>query len=225
VTGNKKTAIEIKNRIREYLTENLKLTLNQEKTKVTHITRDRVYFLGTEIKATDSRYACSLRSKYVRNWKAFIRLPSTGSIKMYAPIKKLVEKLKDKGFAKEVQVPANVGYRISNIFIKKPIKQTVNKARLVPCGNTRLIMLTEVQLLEKYEAVLRGFLNYYSFVDNYSNLHAVMYILKHSLICTIARKRRLSTAKVIKRYGKDITITTESGQIRKLAFPTTLKKS
>ena len=82
-----------------------------------------------------------------------------------------------------------------------------------------------VQLLERYEAVLRGFLNYYSFVDNYSNLHSIMYILKYSLICTIARKLRLNTSKVIKKFGKEITIWITPNKSRTLAFPTTLKKS
>jgi len=225
VTGSKKTATEIKQRIRSYLTETLKLTLNEEKTKITHLTRDRAYFLGTAIKATDRKYARSLRSTYKVRDKEFKRLPSTGLIKMYAPIKKLIGKLITTGFAKEVKMPAKVGYRTSNLLIKKPISLPTNKTKIVPCGNTKFLMLTEIQLLERYEAILRGFLNYYSFVDNFSALHSITYILKYSLICTIARKRRLNTVKVIKRYGKNLTITKENGQKRSLAFPTTLKKN
>lgn len=86
-------------------------------------------------------------------------------------------------------------------------------------------MLDEIQLIEKYEYILRGILNYYSFSDNYSNLHQILYILKYSLICTIARKRRLNTAKVIKKYGKQFTIKLSNGKSRTLAFPTTLKKN
>jgi len=46
ITGPKKTAIEIKNRIRNYLAENLKLELNVEKINIIHMTRERVFFLG-----------------------------------------------------------------------------------------------------------------------------------------------------------------------------------
>lgn len=225
VTGSKKTATEIKQRIWVYLTETLKLTLNDERTKITHLTRDRAYFLGTEIKATDRKYAGSLRSTYKVRDKEFKRLSSTGLIKMYAPIKKLIRKLIMSGFAKEVKIPAKIGYRISNLFIKKPVSRSMNKTKIVPCGNTKFLMLTEVQLMERYEAILRGFLNYYAFVDNFSKLHSIMYILKYSLICTIARKRRLNTTQVITRYGKTLTILTENGLKRSLAFPTTLKKS
>lgn len=205
MTGTKKTALEIKERISKYLTETLKLELNLEKTKITHMTRDRAYFLGTEIKTTDRRYARSLRSKYTRNGKTFTRLPSTGKIKMYAPIKKLVNKLKDNGYAKEVKLPNKVGYRYNSKGQKKAIKLPECRTKIVPCGNKKFIMMEVVQLMERYEAVLRGFLNYYSFVDNYSNLHQIKYILKYSLICTVARKLRLNTAKVIKKFGQQFT--------------------
>lgn len=207
----------------EYLKGKLKLELNLAKTKITHMTRDQAYFLGTEIKTTDRRYASSIRSKYIRNGKVFTRLPSTGRIKMYAPIKKLIEKLKIKGFAKQVESPTTPKTVTNEKGITKLVKKGLGKPRIVPCANTRLIMLTEIQLLERYQAVLRGLLNYYSFVDNYSNLHHVMYILKYSLICTLARKFRLNTSKVIKKYGKNITIKI-GDKSKTLAFPTTLKK-
>ena len=37
--------------------------------------------------------------------------------------------------------------------------------------------------LEKYEAILCGFFNYYSFVDNYSHLNQIMAIFKSSSVC------------------------------------------
>lgn len=224
VTGPKKTALEIKQRIGEYLKGTLKLELNFDKTKVTHMTRGRAHFLGTEIKTTDRKYARSQRSKYCRNGKEFTRLPSTGRIKMYAPIKKLISKLKDKGFAKEVKIRPKQKYVLNSKGQRKIVKAHTGRTKIVPCGNTRFIMLTEVLLLERYQAILRGILNYYSFVDNYSNLHSVMYILKYSLICTLARKLRLNTAKVLKKFGKKITIMTGNKKIKTLSFPTSLKK-
>jgi hypothetical protein len=201
ITGRKKIAFEIKNRIRDYLKENLKLELDMGKTKITYMTRNLAYFLGTEIKITDSEDTYSSRSIYMQNGKNYTKLlPSTSTVKMYAPIKKLIEKLKDKGFVKQVIIPAKQKIVFNSIGRKKIKKELSGKIRIVPCGNTRLIMLTEVQLLERYQAVLRGILNYYSFVHNYNNLHRVMYILKFSLICTLARKLRLNTAKIIKKY-------------------------
>lgn len=57
-------------------------------------------------------------------------------------------------------------------------------------------------------SVIRGYLNYYSFVYNRNRLVGyVYYIIKDSLLRTIAAKKRLGTkAKVIKKYGKNITV-------------------
>jgi group II intron reverse transcriptase/maturase len=226
VTGTLKVAQEIKTRVSTYLKDKLKLELNEDKTKITHMTRQRAYFLGTEIKTTDRKYTRSLRSTYFRNGKEHTRLPSTGQVKLYAPIHKLINKLKDKGFAKQVKQPGKVSYKISNNFIKKPTKILEGKTKVVPCANTKFIHMTEIQLLERYESILRGYLNWYSFTDNYSRLHRIMYILKYSLICTLARKLRLNTAKVIKKYGKDITIhIPDNNKSRTLKFPKSLKKS
>lgn len=224
VTGTKKTAQEIKDKIKTFLKDNLKIELNEEKTKITHMTRDKAYFLGTEIRTTDRKYSRSLRSKYKRNGKIFTRLPSTGKVKMYAPVKKLITKLKNKGFAKEVKVPEAPKHILNSKGCKKLKKVANGRTRIVPCANTKWIQLTEIQLLERYQSVLTGILNYYSFVDNYSRLHAVIYILKYSLICTLARKLRLNTAKVIKKYGKNITIPMGNNKTKTLSFPTSLKK-
>lgn len=189
------------------------------------MTRDRVYFLGTEIRATDRRYARSKWSKYYRKGQQYTRLPYPGRIKMYAPINKLVEKLTEAGYAKKVKITDKVVYKTNNKHQIKMTKLPTDKKKTVPCGNKKFIMMTEAQLLQRYEAILRDLLYYYSFVDNYSNLHQIMYILKYSLINTLARKLRLNTAKVIKRFGLDITIRDKENKKKTLAFPKSLKKN
>lgn len=121
----------------QFLKNNLKLELNHHKTKITHMTRDKAFFLGTEIKVTDRKYTRSLRSKYIRNGKLFERLPSTGRVKLYAPIKKLVDRLKENGFAKEVKMPARIKYVINNQGKKKLKKIPSNKTKIVPCAKTK----------------------------------------------------------------------------------------
>ena len=44
--GTKEFASKVKDLIREYLTNNLKLSLSEEKTKITHLGKDRANFLG-----------------------------------------------------------------------------------------------------------------------------------------------------------------------------------
>jgi hypothetical protein len=50
-------------------------------------------------------------------------------------------------------------------------------------------------------------MNFFNLAENRSDLNEMLYIIKYSLIHTLAAKHRLSLAKVIKRYGRNITVT------------------
>nr|AVR57750.1 hypothetical protein C0989_000010 [Termitomyces sp. T132] len=66
---------------------------------------------------------------------------------------------------------------------------------------------THKQIIQLYNSVLRGYLNYYSFVHNYSRLSTHLYwILKGSCAKLLAAKFSLkSTRKVMNKFGKDLT--------------------
>nr|YP_010424016.1 hypothetical protein NQV51_mgp39 [Aspergillus sclerotioniger]USH57614.1 hypothetical protein [Aspergillus sclerotioniger] len=61
-------------------------------------------------------------------------------------------------------------------------------------------------IITLYNSVMRGYLNYYSFVNNYSKLAAsVEWILKSSCAQLLAAKFKLGTTlKVIKKFGEDL---------------------
>jgi len=109
VTGKKETAIQIKEKISLYLKEILKFDLNENRINIAHLTIHGASFLGTEIKVT----ARNLRSEYVKRGKIFTRLSNNGRIKLYAPIKNLIKKLKNAGFAWKVKVTEKVRYVIN----------------------------------------------------------------------------------------------------------------
>ena len=59
-----------------------------------------------------------------------------------------------------------------------------------------------------YSSVLRGYLNYYSFVDNFSKLGWIQYTLTFSCIKTLASKHRIDSArKTFRRYGNPPKVT------------------
>lgn len=64
------------------------------------------------------------------------------------------------------------------------------------------------QIVHQYNAVYRGFINYYSFVQNMGTLAGSLYFyLKSSCLQLIAAKMRLKTkARVYKKFGKHITV-------------------
>jgi hypothetical protein len=101
---------------------------------------------------------------------------------------------------------------------------------LVPEAITRLIFLDHQSIILRYNAVINGFLNYFSFVDNFHKFHQIIgYILRHSCAKTLARKFNLdSRAGAFKKFGKDLGVTIKKGKREKtykLAIPKTLKKS
>lgn len=227
ITGTKKTALEITEKVINYLKNELKLELNTKKTKITHISNEKAFFLGTEIKTSNHRNIKNTQIKTKTHEGITVKkYNSFGQIKFYMPTTKIIKLFVENGFAKVVKVPDHIeGLRSSKTKKQIYIRIPSNKTKIVPCANTKFIHLTELQLCERYEYILSGLMNYYSFVNNFYRLHNLAYLLKYSLICTIARKLRLNTAKVLQTYGTSLSILLENKRVRKLRFPTSFKKT
>ena len=185
VNGSKAQCIEIRNAIKEYLNLNLKLELNIQKTNIIHTTTDHADFLGHHIKCTPMQkhpVAYNKKGKLVRK---------TTNTQLLAPIRIIVSKLNDKGFAKNGR----------------------------PTRNGRYINYDLWNIIQSYKNVERGILNYYSMSNNYGRLAArIHYILKYSCALTIASKMKLKTLKkTFGKYGKNLTITDGNGSI---SYPT-----
>src|SRR5271156_612692 len=106
---------------------------------------------------------------------------------LQAPIKKLVSKLTEKGFAKHGGTPTRL-------------------ARMTPFETN--------QIVKHFWQIWLGLSTYYSFADNYGSLGRIHYILKYSCVLTLASKLKLKTAKrVFAKFGKDILIKDKVGKI------------
>ena len=108
-----------------------------------------------------------------------VRRTNSSSIIIYAPKVKLIEKLIDHGFA-------------------------WNKTK--PKAVTKWIFLKAEDIIMRYNATARGILNYYSNVENRNLLTHIIWILKFSLVFTLARKWNISPPKVFKKLGKNLTV-------------------
>jgi len=226
ITGSRKLAMEIMEKTKCFLSHLLKLQLNAEQIKLTNMVQNKINFLGVDIQGTNRKYTKSLRVNHSLKNKIITRPKTLSSVKFYIPIQSLINKLVNKGFAKIVKIPDRVKILKSeksgkHIYIKIPS----NKTKIVPCANTKLIQCSEIQMFERYEAILKGLINYYSFTDNYYKFNFIAYLLKYSLICTISRKRGLTTKKVIKKHGKNLTINLGNGSIRTLKFESSFKRN
>lgn len=190
VNGPKEVAEEIRSRVSDFMRTNLGLTLNMEKTHIRHAKTEEAFFLGTRIRGGDES---SRVRKVKRNGKTFTKRTAGWTPKMLAPHAKLVKRLASKGFCDEE----------GNPLPKKDWS-----------------VLDDDQIIQNYNARLRGLLNYYAFVDNYHKMQWVQYVLQHSAAKTLALKHRSSVRKEFKERGNNlkVKITTKNGDEREITL-------
>jgi len=177
IIGSKSIAIEIKEKVQNFLKNHLKLDLNMDKTKITNVTKNFVRFLGYDISATTRKFYSTLRVKSKIGTRARV---GWGNIHLYMPVTDVIKSLRDKG------------------FVHKEKTQGIYKGQFIP--------LDEFSIVRIYKSVLMGILNYYILANNSYKFETIRYLLTFSAAHTIAAKRRSSLRKVFKKYGKHMRI-------------------
>lgn len=197
INGPKVVAEAIRREIAVFMQDSLKLTLSMEKTHIRHAKTEEAFFLGTRVKIGSS-------SPRVRAVKAgstgvtVMRRTAGWAPKLLAPVPKLVAKLHSKGFCDaNGQFTAKTGW----------------------------MGLDDQQIVEQYNGVLRGILNYYSFADNYAELGRIQYILMFSAAKTLARKHRSSVRRIFRKHGRRLTVKWKSQSGKEKATFLKLEKS
>lgn len=107
VQGSIKTCEAIRREIKIFLEENLALTLDVDKIKITHATTDHVVFLGHEISCIPFKKRRARCNKDDRSVKHVI------NTRINAPIQSVVKGLKDKGFLNKKNMPTRNGRYIN----------------------------------------------------------------------------------------------------------------
>ncbi|AKO77651.1 hypothetical protein EN12_23750 [Vibrio cholerae] len=121
---------------------------------------------------TTIRTSKGFLKKRIANGRPTMMRTGVGSIHLKAPMSEIIRKLAEKGFCR--------------------------MADKRPTAKREWLVYKEWEIVERYNSVLRGILNYYSFAYNRSELQSVHYILKFSLAHTLANRRRTSISKVLK---------------------------
>nr|YP_010836031.1 hypothetical protein QLP54_mgp35 [Phyllosticta yuccae]WGC90047.1 hypothetical protein [Phyllosticta yuccae] len=181
VSGTRTLAEQLKEEVKVFLSTNLKLELSEEKSRITHMKSERAKFLGTEITLNRTLEA-KVVTRIFRGRSEKTRISQVRP-HLLAPINDLLKKLEDKGFIK---------------------RGKTDTRKLVPKSQNKWINLEHRQVIIRYNEVIRGYLNYYSFADNYSTLcgKIVNYFLVHSCAKTLALKFKLKSRKaVFQKFG------------------------
>ena len=181
VIGSKAECERIKADITEFMASKLKLEMSQEKTLITHSSKN-AKFLGYEIHVQKS----DLLKTNGNGDKARLH---TGSVVFKVPVEAVKKKL---------QLYKAVEY-----------KNIDGREIWWPISRGHLIGKNKEVIIAQFNSEIRGFYNYYAFAHNASQMIGSFgYVMKYSFYKTMAQKLNSSIRKVCKQFrrGKDFVV-------------------
>jgi group II intron reverse transcriptase/maturase len=176
IIGSKEDTQVIKEDIKKFLSEKLKLELSDEKTLITH-SETPANFLGFHIRNRKSDH--TKRDSIGRLKRCYSKT---------VEIKIPQDAIKKKLLAYDV------------VQIKKHNEKEVWKPKARPEFNHN----DDLEILERYNSEIRGLYNYFGIAKNCSKqMSNFGYIMEYSMYKTFAKKLSSSATKVIKKYSKE----------------------
>lgn len=176
VIGSRQDAEQIKADVKNFLAETLKLELSEEKTKVTH-SSDFARFLGYDI--------CISRSNSIKyNEQGVAKREFSGRVMLYVPKEKWMGKLLE--------------YHAFKIKLDENGKETWKTIH-----RGKLINHSDIEIISKFNAEIRGLYHYYQLAHNVSVLGKFAHIMEYSMYKTFACKYRSTVSKMIDKYSRN----------------------
>lgn len=174
IIGSKEDAIKVKQDIKEFLADKLRLELSDEKTLITS-GKDKAKFLSYEITiCQDTRTTKTSRGQS----RVYF-----GRVKLYVPKEKWINKLKQYNMLKIINVKGQ-------------------KEKWKPLERGELAYLKPNEIVMKYNEQIRGLYNYYKLANNVSVLNKYYYIAEYSMYKTLALKYRITMTKAKLKFTK-----------------------
>lgn len=194
VIGSIQDCRRIKEDIKNFLSDALKLELSDEKTLITH-SETPARFLSFDVSVRKSNLAKRDKTGKLRrlfNKKVALRMPE-GTVK-----KKLID------------------------YDAVEFKMHNGREQWKPKCRTYLINNDNLEILTRYNSEILGLYNYYAIARNSATLHAFKYIMEYSMYKTYANKHRTTVANICKKYKRDgvftITYTNKKGEQKSRLF-------
>jgi len=176
VIGSKQDAEGIKSDIKQFLAETLKLTMSDEKTKITHC-EDKARFLGYDVTTIKN-------SSLKRKQNGEVVRMGNSQIALYVPYEKWRDKLLE--------------YKAMRID-----KDVSGEEKWKPLHRGFLTNKPDIDIISKYNSEIRGLYNYYRLAYNASVIGKFAYIMEYSMYKTYGRKYEKSVSFIISKYSKD----------------------
>jgi hypothetical protein len=194
IIGPKELAVSLRDEIQTFLKDVLKLELSLEKTRITHAKTEEAFFLGTRLQVGHSQGSeAKIGICRTATGRPFRKRVTGSQPILKAPIRKLIDKLHAKGFCESDGFPSS-------------------RKNWTP--------LDVDQIVNLYNSILRGLLNFYRFTNNFPRLASIQYVLRFSLAKTLAHKLRTSIRKLFRKHGRNLRFqwNLANGRICEVAF-------
>ena len=170
VNGSKTDCEMIKAKLTEFIRNELKMELSQEKTLITH-SNESARFLGYDVRVR--------RDQQVKPWKNCKQRTMNNTVELLIPLKDKVEKY---------------------LFNKGAVKQRTDNGKLEPVARVDLTRNTDFEIVTTYDAEIRGLCNFYFLASNYRSLNHFSYLMEYSCLKTLAWKHRCKLSKIYDKY-------------------------
>ena len=196
VIGSKQDCIQIKEDIKQFMADKLKLELSDEKTLITNA-RKHAKFLGYDVfvrKSNDTR----------RDKNGHLTRPLDHKIVLYVTTEIMRKKLLEYDAVK--------------------ITEQNGKEVWKPKGRSYMRCLDDLEIISQYNSEIMGFYNYYSIANNSPVIDSFYNIMEYSMYKTYAAKYTTSKKKIIAKYKKNgvfsIPYTNKKGYESDVSFMT-----
>ena len=170
VNGSKEECLEIKQKIRTFMAEELHMELSEEKTAITH-SNENARFLGYDVRIRRDGKIKKVKGRRITmrtmNNKVTLSIPFTDKIEAF-------------------------------MFREKVIEQ--NDGKFEPVKRKNLLRLTPLEIIETYNSELRGLCNYYCLASNFTRLDYFSYLMEYSCLKTLAAKFKTTIGGIKKMY-------------------------
>ena len=170
VNGSKTDCEMIKAKLTEFIRNELKMELSQEKTLITH-SNESARFLGYDVRVR--------RDQQVKPWKNCKQRTMNNTVELLIPLKDKVKKY---------------------LFNKGAVKQRTDNGKLEPVARVDLTRNTDLEIVTTYDAEIRGLCNFYFLASNYRSLNYFSYLMEYSCLKTLAWKHRCKLSKIYDKY-------------------------
>jgi hypothetical protein len=180
VIGSKEDCKIIKEDFKNFLYEKLQLELSEEKTLITNAKKS-AKFLSYEIRVRHSNLTKRNKiGRLVRN--------CTGRVVLEVSSEIMKKHLINTGAMKLIYHNGKEIWKPKALY------------RLKDCD--------DLEILDYYNSMIRGFYNYYCIANNSSIINSYKYIMEYSMYKTYGTKYRTSIKKIIAkfRFGKDFAV-------------------